>query len=392
MKRTWLILVFMVVLLLAVSVPAPVLAQEGEPASNVPDLMLFTQYPSQVVGLDEPVTLPLTLRTGLAGQPVELEVQDLPEKWVASFRGNNRIVSAVYVQPDSDATVDLRIELPADVEPGTYGFTVVASANRAEATLPIELTVQEKVPASLAFEADLPTVRAQPDSTFRYNVTLQNEGDEDLTVELLSQAPEGFEVTFNSSGQEVTSIPVAANSSERLSIEADPLLDVPTGTYPFTIQARGGDVEASLELVAEVIGQAELALTTPDGRLSGQAQAGEQTSFSLWLQNTGSAPVRGIKMSATEPNGWNVTFEPEQVAEIAPGQQVEVTARVQPAERALAGDYIVTFRAQPDGLSAESIEYRVTVRTSTLWGITGVALVAVAVGVVGVAVMRFGRR
>jgi uncharacterized membrane protein len=30
--------------------------------------------------------------------------------------------------------------------------------------------------------------------------------------------------------------------------------------------------------------------------------------------------------------------------------------------------------------------------TSTLWGIAGIALIAVAVGVVGIAVVRFGRR
>jgi len=53
---------------------------------------------------------------------------------------------------------------------------------------------------------------------------------------------------------------------------------------------------------------------------------------------------------------------------------------------------MVTFRAQPEGGSHESAEYRVTVRTSTLWGLVGVGLIAVAVVVVGAAVTRFGRR
>jgi uncharacterized membrane protein len=53
---------------------------------------------------------------------------------------------------------------------------------------------------------------------------------------------------------------------------------------------------------------------------------------------------------------------------------------------------VVTFRARPEDVSAESVEFRVTVRTSTLWGVAGVALVAVAVVVVGLAVARFGRR
>ncbi len=52
----------------------------------------------------------------------------------------------------------------------------------------------------------------------------------------------------------------------------------------------------------------------------------------------------------------------------------EVTARVQAPDNAIAGDYVVTFRARPEDVSAESLERRVTVRTSTLWGVAGVAL------------------
>ncbi len=40
----------------------------------------------------------------------------------------------------------------------------------------------------------------------------------------------------------------------------------------------------------------------------------------------------------------------------------------------------------------ETAEFRITVRTSTLWGVAGIALIALAVGVVGLAVVRFGRR
>jgi uncharacterized membrane protein len=48
--------------------------------------------------------------------------------------------------------------------------------------------------------------------------------------------------------------------------------------------------------------------------------------------------------------------------------------------------------ARPDEGASESTEFRVTVLTSTLWGLVGVALIAVAVFGVGMAVMRFGRR
>jgi uncharacterized membrane protein len=65
---------------------------------------------------------------------------------------------------------------------------------------------------------------------------------------------------------------------------------------------------------------------------------------------------------------------------------------IKPADKAIAGDYMVTITAKPEKESSKSVDFRITVRTSTLWGVVGVALIAVAVGVVAIAVLRFGRR
>ncbi len=110
------------------------------------------------------------------------------------------------------------------------------------------------------------------------------------------------------------------------------------------------------------------------------------------VRNTGTAPARAIEMSASEPAGWTVAFDPQLIGEIPAGEQVEVTAQIRPGDKALNGDYIVTVRAKPEGSTTKSAEFRITVLTSTLWGVVGVALIAVAVGVVALAVLRFGRR
>ena len=112
----------------------------------------------------------------------------------------------------------------------------------------------------------------------------------------------------------------------------------------------------------------------------------------LTLSNTGTAPLRGIELSSSEPSGWSVTFDQAQIVEIPAGQRVEVTARIRPPEKAVAGDYMITINARPLDHKAASAEFRITVRTSTLWGVAGVGLIALAVGVVGIAVARFGRR
>ncbi len=395
MRRVWMVTVLVALLLSVanVSVPTPVLAQEGgQPQDDVPGLTIFTRYPVQEIAIGENVTFDLKLRSGTSPQVVYLDTQNLPEGWTATFKGGGKVVRAAYVEPGDDTSLSLRVELPAEVQPDTYRFSVVARGEDENAELPIELIIKEKLPPSLEFEVDLPTLRGTPDTNFRFNVTLKNKGDEELSVNLMADAPSEFLVIFKSGGQEVTSIPVGANESKRLTVEAKPFVEVPADTYQFDVTAQGGDVRAETTLFAEVVGKPELSLAAPDGRLSGQAYAGEETSLKLVLRNDGSAPVRNIEMSASQPAGWEVKFEPEEIVEIAAGQQVEVTALLRPTKQAIAGDYMVTFRARPEGAASEAAEFRITVRTSTLWGIVGVALIAVAVVVVGLAVMRFGRR
>jgi len=392
MRRLWTCLALLTVVWLALSAPVPVGAQSGQQPGESADLVLLTSYPSQVIGMDENVDITLKLRTTTTPRVARLAMQQIPEGWKATFRGGGKVIQSVYVEPGQEASVSLKLEPPADVAAGTYRFVVTARGEGAVAELPLELTVQEKLPPSLSLEVELPTLKGRPDTTFRWDATLKNEGDEDLSVNLLSDAPTGFLVTFKLTGQEVTSLPLEANQSKRLSIEARPYVDLPAGSYPITVRAQGSEAEATLSLTAEVTGQPELKVTAPDGRLSGRAYAGQETPLKIIVQNIGTAPARAVELSATEPSGWSVQFEPKQINEIAVNTQVEVTAKIRPADKAVAGDYMVTLRASPKDSASASADFRITVLTSTLWGLVGLALIAVAVGVVAVAVLRFGRR
>lgn len=395
MRRVWtMACVTMLALLMAVVNTSAASAQQTEPPATTQNLTLFTPYPSEEIAIGESVNLDLKLRGGTSPQPVKLSVQDLPTGWTATFRGGGKVIQAAYVDPlaKDDTSVQLTLVPPTDVAAKTYNLTVLASGSQGDARLPIELTVKEKLPPSLKLSTDLPTIQGTPDTTFSYNATLKNDGDEDLTVNLVADAPQNFQVTFKLSGQTVTSIPVAANDSKSLTIEAKAFDQVPSGDYQFGVKAEGGKAEADLQLMASVVGQSQLTITAPDDRLSGQAYVGTTTPLTVIVRNTGSASARNIKLSATPPTGWSVEFSPDQIAEVPSGQQVQVTANLKPTDQAVAGDYMVSFSAQPEGSSAKSVDFRITVLTSTLWGIVGVALIAIAVVVVGLAVMRFGRR
>ncbi len=374
---------------LVFSATTPVLAQNGSTSS----LTISTDYPSMIIGIGETVSLNMKVYSPSA-ETVTLDTANLPKGWTAEFRGSGKLISSVYVDQGATSTVELRVTPPSDVAAGTYKFTAVAQGSASKAEFPIELVVKDKVPVSLSFTTDFPTLRGGSDSPFNYSATLKNDGGDDVSVVLTSDAPKDLSVKFTSLGKDITNLPtdVKAGSSQSISIAVTPLTSLSVGSYPINILAQSDTAQASLMLTAEVTGDTQLTITTPDDRLSGDAYLGKNTPIKLVLRNTGNSPAEGVKLTETSPSGWTVTLDPANVAEVPANGEVDITANVKPADQAIAGDYMLTFKAQPTDSTTKSADFRVTVRTSTLWGIVGIALIAVAILIVGMAVVRFGRR
>jgi uncharacterized membrane protein len=388
MKCIWRKFGVLIVLLNVIFIlPSPVYAQEGTGT-----LSITTTYPNRVVEIDETININLDIEVVGPAQVVHLEMLDLPEGWEANFRGGGNIIKSVYVKEDSTVSVDLQLIQPEDSTAGDYEFIIKGKGNGLTAELPLTISIAEKVPASLDIETDLPTIKGSPDSTFRYSTTIRNNSDTEITLNLSADTPSGFYSKFTLSGKEVSSFPLEANRSKSITVELEPITDISAGEYPFTVYADGGELQAELNLTAVVTGQQNLQITGPDGRLSANVTAGKDTPLKLIVKNTGTAPAQGVEMSASAPSGWSISFNPESIEEIPAGEQFEVTANINPSEKAIAGDYMATFRAKPINGMNETAEFRITVKTSTLWGVVGIAVIAVAVGVVAIAVMRFGRR
>jgi uncharacterized membrane protein len=387
MRRISTVLAVAGLVCLTTLLPAQTLAQ-----GTTADISVTTSYPSQVIGIGEKPSFELKVRSKGSARTVNLSVQQLPAGWTALFRGGGFVVEAAYVEPDEIGVVSLRVDLTDDVKAGTYRFLVVGASEGQRTELPLDVIIKDKLPPKLTLQVDLPTLKANPNTALSYSATLKNEGERDLTVNLVAEAPPGFRVTFRLTGQDVTSVPLEAGGSKYLTIEANPYLDIQAGKYAIKIRAQGESTETSADLTAEITGEINLTITSPDGRLSGRAYAGRDTPLKVDIQNNGSAPARAVELSSSEADGWSVKFEPQRIDEISAGKQQEVTMTVRPSEKALAGDYVITVRATAEDSASKSEDFRITVLTSTLWGIVGVALIAVAVGVVALAVMRFGRR
>jgi uncharacterized membrane protein len=390
------LVVFLVIvgLILTQAAGAAISAPSPAPTAGYRGLGLTTPFPNQTVRQGEPVTLTLTVKNyGLAPQVVNLNATQRAAGWKVTFEGAGRPIGAVSVGTDQETTLSVRLEPPARARAGTFRFLLVAQGQDASANLPVTLRFGDVRPTRLSLSAELPVLRGTGGSSFRYRLTLRNESDADLLVNLDAQTPRGFQVTFTPSfgSQQVTSLPMKAGESRDLDTEVSLPQNIAAGTYNVTVRAGGGQARAEIKLTLEVTGRPDLSITTPEGRLSGRANAGSPTSIKLIVRNRGSAPAKNVEVSSFEPSGWKVEFEPKKIDEIAPNADKEVTATITPPQKAIAGDYMLTLRANAGDQSA-SAEYRMTVFTSTLWGIVGVVVVAVALGVLGLVVSRYGRR
>jgi uncharacterized membrane protein len=359
-------------------------------------LSLSTPYPAQTVRAGERLTLTLTVKNfGLPPQSVALRVVEAPRGWRAAILGGGRPVSSVYVEPDQDASVSLQLDPPAGAGSGTFRFVIAAQGTSGgSARLPLALTIGQVLPSRLSLTAELPVLRGPSTSSFKYRLTLKNESDRDLLVNLDAQTQQrSFQVTFTPAfgSQQVTSLPVKAGESKDLDADLTLPRETAAGAYDVIVVAAAGEAKTQVKLGVQVTGRPDLTLTTPDGRLSGRAYANRATPFKLLVKNQGGAAARDVELSASEPTGWEIKFEPERIEGILPNQQQEVTAQIRPSPQAVTGDYMVTLRASA-GEASSSADLRVTVYTSTLWGLTGIILVAVALGVVSLAVSRYGRR
>lgn len=369
-------------------------AQTSGSADTLQGLWLTTDYPELTEQVGKDVTIGLTLQNkNLPPRRVELSATGLPDGWGWEFEGSGKPVTATFVEPDMSRRISLKITPAESTKTGKYAFTVTARTDGQSLSLPISLTLSEAKAAAIKLEPKLPALRGTPKSTFDFQIKVTNDSPDDQVFNLVAAAPPGFQATFKEQygNQELTSIPVKAGESKDVTLSVKPPQNVPADKYQVAAQVGDAELNAQTTLLLDVTGQPSLTLVGPEGRLSGSAVAGKERSFTFTLKNDGTAPAREVKLSASPPPGWKVAFNPESVPAIDAGQQTEISAAMTPSERAIAGDYMVTVRANGGGASSDA-NFRVTVLTSTLWGVAGLGVIGAAVLVLAVAVARYGRR
>jgi len=373
---------------------APVAHAADEHEPNIKGLYLMTDYPAVTIRPGTTSTIPLRLQDyGLAPERYQLSVSGVPSGWTATILGGGQPVAAAMPAPDKDVPLQLRLDVPANSKLDEQTLTVKAEGQGNQASLPIQVALAKELPAKLSVKAQLPSLRGTPKSNFEYTLSIKNDSGRDVTASFAAQAPENFETSFTEAygTQELSSIPIPAGQSKDIKLKVRPPSTVDAGHFPVSVTVKAEDATATTDLALDVVGQPHLQVAGRDGLLSARAVAAKQTSIPIVVTNSGSAPAENVSLSASSPSGWKVSFEPAAIDRLVPGKDAEVQALVTPSDKSLAGDYMVSVNANSRGESASS-QFRITVNTSTVWGMVGAGVIGVALLLMLGAVARFGRR
>jgi Predicted membrane protein len=381
-----------IVVPVALLVAASALAETPNP--DIKGLWLTTPYPVVTLKGGEETKLPVSL-VNYNEPPLraDLSLKTAPAGWTVELRGSNRKVGAAFIDVNDKVSFDLDVKIPADAKPGKYEIALAATGGGNNLNLPITVEVVAPEAAQLKLEPKLPVLRGTAKSNFEFQVKVTNDSADDATLNLASAAPNGFETVFKEGygSQELTSLPIKAGESKDIAATVKPPQNVPAGRYPVRLAFATAKTSAETDVALDITGQPQVSITGPDGRLSGEAYAGKERSFDLIVRNNGSADARDLKLSGSGSSGWKFTMAPEEIAVLPPDGEQKVTALVTPSDKAIAGDYMASFTVSGDD-SSDTARYRITVLTSTMWGIAGLGVIAAALLVMFGAVRRFGRR
>ncbi|NLT95267.1 MAG: alpha-galactosidase [Clostridia bacterium] len=361
-----------------------------------PGLVLSTRFPGISASPGENITFPLEIKNNTSvDQIINLEVIMGPENWHVSLKGNGRVIQQAFVHSQESTSFSLIVDIPDDVQPGDYYLRIGAKSDNG--SLQDDLHLKIKITDSRVSDDELTAkyseLKGPSDATFNFKVDLTNNGGTEQIYSLGARVQEGWQVTFKPSyeDQQVASIGVKPGETKSLDVRVKPPVSIKAGEYVVPIEAVSPTSKVQEDLKIIISGTYNLRFSTPSGNLSTDIVAGREKKVNLEVKNTGSADLNNISFSSTEPIDWSVTFDPENVETLKPGESRQVTATISASSKAIAGDYLVSLTASTPEVRS-SADLRVTVKTSTLWGIVGLLIVLGVIFAVYKAFQTYGRR
>ncbi len=358
-------------------------------------LEIYTRYPGISAAAGESIVFPLEIKNNTAiSQTVNLKITSLPEGWTASIRGQGREIQQVFVEANNSGTADLKIKIPEETAAGRYSIGLETVSDKGyRDNFKLAILISEARMGGDELNAQYSELKGPSDATFNFQMNLTNNGSSEQTYSLGAQAPDGWQVTFTPSyeSQQVASINVKPGETKGLDVKVMPALSAEAGEYTVVVRAVSAASQVAEKVKVIISGTYKLEFTTPSGRMNGEVVAGKDTKINLILKNAGGALLNDINFSSHQPPDWAVSFEPEKIESLKPGETRQITATITADSKAISGDYLVSLSAATRE-TRSTADLRVTVKTSTLWGLVGVVIVLLVIAGVYKVFQTYGRR
>lgn len=198
---------------------------------------------------------------------------------------------------------------------------------------------------------DYPSVVVEPGKTVSLNLRLMNRSKSSYQVNLtVSTPPDGWQSVIKDRGYLIRSIFVGPEETKVVTFEAVPPDPVKPADYAFTIRANSNtglsqSLTINVGVSEKVVSGTKVASQYPVLR----GPTGTKFEFKVDLTN-GTGDDQSYNLSATAPQGWEVTFQPayesKQISSIRmkAGESGGLNIQVNPPRQAGAGEYPIDLQ------------------------------------------------
>jgi uncharacterized membrane protein len=374
--------------------------EEGKKDLPQRGISVAPEYSGVIAAQGEDVSVDIKLiNKGKQDEIIELTLPSVPKGWTAMVKTYSFGVTGVYVESDKSKSLTLKAEPDDDVGPGKYTFLVKGRTQDGKLTSSgsVVITVKpkevEKKSKDVKITTSYPVLEGPTDATFEFSIEVENKLDKDTVFNLAYEGPRNWDIKFKPAYEQkyFSSLRIKQGQSESMAVEVKPYLLAEPGRYPLKVKVSSPEAKAEAEIMVVLTGTYKLDAGTADGLLSLSAIRGKEANLSFYVKNTGSAKQNTVKFLSFKPENWKVVFKPETLETLAPGDLKQVEMTITPAEEALVGDYSVGLAVEGEK-AKKNLEFRVTVKASTAWGLIGVIIILVVVAGLLTTFFRFGRR
>ena len=335
-------------------------------------ISLYTPYTKIVVPPGESVEYTVEVSNKSNDiKDADISLSGLPKEWVYTLKAGGYSINKISVLPGEKKTLSLKIEIPMKVNKGNHQFKVIAGNYD---VLSLIINVSEQGTFKTEYTSDQVNLQGNAKSNFNFSTRLKNQTGEKQVYAL-----------------QATAVEIDPNSTTNIAVEVKPPYNVEAGTYKIPVEASNRSTSAALELEVVITGTYDMELTTPTGLLSTEITAGSKKRIELNVINTGSSDLNDIVFRSSTPKNWDLYFEPDTLSHLKPGNKAQVYATIKAYEKAIPGDYAVTLTAQTNEANSKA-SFRVSVKTSLLWGWLGIFIVIATLAVIFYLFRKYGRR